>query len=290
METKEKAPPAQSAPAAAPVAQPLVIQQGGSGWVKPVVGGGILLAAVFFGKSLIGQVLKNKAEAQFDTPAGAIAQQFKVVFEKFPVVDAAYRRVALQMTPELKDDVYKLYRQATGGRSLSDDIAAHIKTGTQNTLVKQDKINNTPGTLIKITPDDKIQFLVQKGSQVRFAPGRTTAITLYGTAEGIAYDNMVQKPATTGIKVSLKPTTLQYTVNAVKEVPFEGYKMTEGFQKYFVPVVKTRKVFAMVRIGFPMMKDGKQQTIYLWADAREFVQGKTPSVKGLSSSLYQLLG
>ncbi len=256
--------------------QPLIIQQGGGTKFTPVmaVTGLVLVAGLAYaGKKWYDQHQKNASEEEMDTPAGRIVLQLKTVFESFPVSDTDYKRVALQVTPELKDGVFKLYKKATT-RNLSDDIAEHISSRTQTTAAKQEVINTTSGSLLKITPDDKIQFTVGAGSIIRFAPGSTQAIPLYFVPSGIA---------TGQLPVMLQPSAKQFKVAEVKEVPYEGIKVPEDWTKYFRPYVRTRKVFAAVAIVFPFT-DSKGNKVYktMWADARLFRKGVgTNYLKGL---------
>lgn len=258
--------------------QPIIVQAGGGGMsTVKVVGGLILLAGVaYFGKQWYDQRQKNSGEEDLDTPAGKIALQLKTVFDATIVDNAEYKRVALQITPELRDDVYKIYRKIAL-RNLSDDIA-RIKAGVQTLIVKQEIINTTVDTIINITPDDQIKFLVGKGSVVRFPPGEKNSIPLYLNPINVAYG----KP----VFFMLKPSALQFLVSEVREVPFEGVKEVNDWTKYFRPVVKTRKVFAAVAILLPL-KDakGNKKIIKLWADARLFRKGKGNNyLKGLDSA------
>lgn len=258
--------------------QPIIVQAGGGGMsTVKVVGGLILLAGVaYFGKQWYDQRQKNSGEEDLDTPAGKIALQLKTVFDATIVDNAEYKRVALQITPELRDDVYKIYRKIAL-RNLSDDIA-RIKAGVQTLIVKQEIINTTVDTIINITPDDQIKFLVGKGSVVRFPPGEKNGIPLYLNPINVAYG----KP----VFFMLKPSALQFLVSEVREVPFEGVKEVNDWTKFFRPVVKTRKVFAAVAILLPL-KDakGNKKVIKLWADARLFRKGKGSNyLKGLDSA------
>lgn len=225
---------------------------------------------VIVGKMAYDKLAKNSAEKDMDTPAGELALQLKTVFESFPVDDNEYRRVASQITPALKDEVYKLYRKVTL-RNLSDDIATKIKAGAQATAAKQAAINSTTGTLITIDASDRIKFQVGPGSLIRFEPGSTASIPLYYKPEDIASSDKVI--------YNLQPSAIQFLVKAVKEVPIEGMKVTEGWTKYFKPFTLTRKVYAAVQI---QLKNKNGGYINLWADARLFRTGKgTNYLKGL---------
>jgi hypothetical protein len=241
-----------------------------------VVGGLVLAVGSYFGYQWYQQHQKNKGEEELDTPEGTIALQLKTIFDKTPVDDNAYRSASLQITPQNKDQVYKIYRRIAL-RNLSDDIANHITTTSQNTLVKQEKINNTSGGIIKISADDKIQFLISKGSIIRFEPGSKIPIPLYLSPNSIPYDG---KPF-----YLLQPTAHQFLVSDIREVPFESAKVGKIWW-IFGRVVKTRQVFAAVQISLPLKdKSGNTTSIIkLWSDARYWRFGKgTNYLKGLGS-------
>lgn len=264
--------------------QPQIItvpSSGSTGLPVAIVGGLLIVGAAFAGYHYIQQQQKNNTEGELDTPAGAVMLQLKSVFDNTVVNDAEYKRVALLITPDIKDDVYKLYLKNTG-RNLSDDIANRIGTGTQITTAKQEVINSTTGTLIKITPDDKIKFMVGKGGIVRFEPGSVYPINLFEKPEGVLPKGILSqeiKPYYT-----LQPTALQFRISDVKEVDFNSFQLAEGWSKVFKPIVRTRKVFAAVQIELPLKADanGVKRIVRLWADARQFRIGKgTAYLKGL---------
>lgn len=249
------------------------------------LGIGVLAIGVYYGNRYLNQRNKNESEQDLDTPAGSVALQLKTVFESFPVSDNDYRRVALLMTPEIKDDVYKLYKKNTG-RNLSDDIANHIGAGTQTVAAKQEAINSTPGTLITIGSNDQIKFNVNKGSIVRFEPGSKLPIPLFEKPEGVLPEGILRsavKPFYT-----LQPTAVQFLVNDIKTIDLNGLKLAEGWGAIFKPIVRTRKVFVAVQIAIPLQANsqGVKRIVYLWADARLFRTGKgTNYLKGISNSL-----
>lgn len=257
---------------------------GGIGAGGVAIGAGVLIVGGIFLKKYIDQQKKNASEKELDTPAGAIVLQLKAVFEDFPVSAEAYKRVALQITPDLKDEVYRLYKLNTT-RNLSDDIATKIQSQAQNTVAKQEKINNTVATVLKITPDDKIQFLIAKNSLVRFEPGSKLPIPLFLNPLGIV----------TGAKPTylLQPSAYNFKVWDTREVVFEGVKAAEGWQKYIRPYVRSRKVFAAVQIVLPMVdkKTGKKSYVTLWGDARSFRMGKgTNFLRGLGCDCKNSMG
>jgi hypothetical protein len=248
---------------------------GGIGTSGVVLAALVIGGAAYAGKKMYDASQKAKGEADLDTPAGAIALQLKTVFDSFPVDQQAYKRVALQITPDLKDEVYKIYKRIAL-RNLSEDISTKIEAGTQNTTAKQEKINSTVNSVLKISPDDKIQFLISKNSLVRFEPGSKTPIPLYLNPLGIV----------TGAKPTylLQPSAYNFKVWDTREVVFEGVKAAEGWQKYIRPYVRSRKVFAAVQIVLPMVDKttGKKSYVTLWGDARSFRIGKgTNFLRGL---------
>jgi len=267
--------------------QPVIIGSGGgSGVGTALIVLGLAAGAYYVIDKKVSDKRKNAAEEEMDTPAGAIALQLKTVFDAWPNVNARdYRNAMLQVTPALKDDVYRLYRLSTGGRNLSDDIATKVPAGTQNTVAKQEKINATTSGIIKITPDDKIEFLVSKNSLVRFEPGSKTPIPLYLSPSGIA---TASSPT-----YLLQPSAMNFKVWDVKEVAYTGLKATENWQKFFRPYVKTRKVYAAVQIVLPMINQatGKKTHVTLWGDARLFRIGKgTNFLKGIGCACKNNLG
>ncbi len=169
---------------------PIIIRDGGGG----VGTGGIIVlvlagaSALYFGNRYLKKRAENKAEAD-TSPEATIANQLKVVFDKFPVSDADYRTVALQITNENQPKVRELYRKLTG-RNLTDDIANHIGAGNQAKADKIKAYNSKPGRLFSITPDNKIKFEVVKGDLIRFAPGQTTPVTFYNNPFGIILNDV----------------------------------------------------------------------------------------------------
>ena len=69
------------------------------------------------------------------------------------------------------------------------------------------------------------------------------------------------------------------TVDGTNMLSYSGVKMAQDWTKYFRPLVKTRKVFAVVRIG---IKDSKGKVKFLWCDARDLSIAST--LKGLGET------
>lgn len=252
-------------------AMPIIVNTGGGNGPLKIVAGLLGLGVLgVVGKKMYDTYQKNKGEANITSPAGSIALQLKNVFDSFPVSDADYKAVKLQVTPDLSPEVYKIYKQITG-RNLSDDEANHINSGTQTTVAKQQAINSVPGTTIKVTPDDKIQFLIGKGNLIMANPGAPgKRIPLYAKPEDIANGKPFRM---------LDVSPLKLTVEATKEVPYQSYKTRAGWTKILLPLVKTRKVFAAIGFSIPLKGGKKTQT--LWVDARTVLIHKANSVHGL---------
>ena len=242
-----------------PTQQPIIVQSGGGSLQNKLIVAGVLGVGAWFGiPKLIDYYKKGNAENKLDTPEGQIALQLKNVFDSTPVDDQLYKQVMQQVTPANSDQVRKIYQETTG-RFLSDDEAKHINADTQVTAAKQNKINNTPGTLIKIE-NDTLSFTMGVGSLVRFPPGQKTGINLYLHAEDIATG---ATPA-----ASLPPNSKLWKVSQVKLVPLTGIKLRKDWHVIFAPVTpfllleKTSKEFAAIQIGFG--------TTFLWANATDF--------------------
>lgn len=253
----------------APTQQPYIINTGGSSAAKPIVLGVLALAGAYFGKKAWDSYQKNKAEGNLDTPEGQIAMQLKNVFDSTVVSDEDFRQVYLQVNSTNKDKVFKEYLGLTG-RNLSDDIANHIGKTALTKAVKTEAINSKPDGVIKIDAEENITFGISKGSKVVFTNPKQ-ATWLYATPDGIIW-NLTAKDVQPKIspfdkiKISVINRKDVMTVEKTMILPYNGVKLAQDWTKYFRPVVNTRKVFAIVRIG---IKDSKGKTKYLWCDARD---------------------
>ncbi len=262
--------------------QPIIISSGSGSATKTVA---VLIgigAALYFGNNALKAYKERHAEQEMDTPEGQIALQLKNVFASTIVSDEDFRRVYLQVNSTNKDKVVTLYRELTG-RNLSDDIAEHIKTDTVTKAAKTEAINNKKDGVIKISPSDEIEFLIAHGSKVVFTDPNK-AVTLYASPKGLiwnltANEYRPQISAYDKIKVTLIGRKDTMIVDKVMTLPYDGAKFVTDWTKYIRPVVKTRKVFAIARIGIK----AKDSTLkYLWVDAREL--SKITGLKGIEGS------
>ena len=276
---------------------PIIIREGGGigtvGIVAAVLGVG---GAVYFGNRYLKQRAEAKAE-QDSSLEGQIASQLKLVFDKFPVSDADYRTVALQITDSNKAKVYQLYKSLTG-RNLSDDIASHIGAGSLTSAIKIQAYNSKVGRTFSITSDNKIKFEVMKGGIIGFDPSKKSSVTFYNNAIGIVlndlknnsiYDSVLKRlksdRSTVALTVSIDiiPSTKRFKVVETKELPFDGLKSTGDFWEYLRPYVRTRKNFAAIKIMAGKDKTGK--IIYAWVDGRDMVSIKKTEIKGIGNTL-----
>lgn len=250
--------------------QPYIINTGSNGGaiksVVALIGGGVLL---YFGNKAYKAYLERKGESNLDTPEGQIALQLKNVFDATIVSDEDFRRVYLQVNNSNKDAVFKEYRRLTQ-RNLSDDIAKHISTSTLTKSNKTEAINNKIDGVIKINSNDEIDFLVSPGSKVVFS-NSLKATTMFATTKGLlwyltATDVRPNISALDKIKATVSGRKDVMIVKEVKILPYNGIKLATDWTKYFRPVVNTRKVFALVRVG---IKNNKGKTLFLWVDARD---------------------
>ena len=279
--------------------QPIIIRDGGSkgigtvGIVTLVLGGG---AAIFFGNRYLKQRAEAKAE-QDSSLEGQIASQLKLVFDKFPVSDADYRTVALQITDSNKAKVYQLYKALTT-RNLSDDIASHIGAGSLTSAIKIQAYNSKVGRTFSITPENTIKFEVIKGGIIGFDPSKKTSVTFYNNALGILLNDFKNNPVYDGllkkiksdvstvaltVSVDIIPSTKRFKVIETKELPFDGLKSAGDFWSYLRPYIRTRKNFAAIKIMAGKDKTGK--IIYAWVDGRDMISIKSVAVNGLSNIL-----
>ena len=267
---------------AAATQTPYIINTGGGGIGKPLIIVGGAAALIYFGNKAWKEYQKNKGEQNMDTPAGQIAMQLKVVFDETFVNDEDFRRVYLQVNNTNKDDVFKQYKLLTQ-RNLSDDMT-RIKNGVIAKVVKTEAINNKKDGIIKISATEDIQFLVAKGSKVVFTDP-SKAVTLFASPKGLLWNLTATeyRPAIAEMD-KIKATVINrkdaLVVDAVMILPYNGAKFSKDWTKYFMPVVKTRKVFAIVRIG---IKAKDNTTKYLWVDARELSKYTAPKLKGLGN-------
>jgi hypothetical protein len=253
--------------------QPYIIKESGSTTTKLIVGGIAVVAIAIGGKMAYDHYQKNQSDKSLDTPEGQIALELKNLFNSTWVSDEKYKQIMTQVTNANSDRVRQLYKMETG-RNLQDDEASHIGTGGQVSVAKQQVINSTAGSLIKIV-EDKIQFEVGNGSLVRFPPGSTKPIPVYYSATGVA----------TGVASNiLKPSSKLFKVSKVLEVPYEALKVRDDWKQIFQPYLHTRKVFAAVQLEFEL----PNQKVHVWADAREF-RTFTKAVHGLGKTLNNLL-
>ena len=252
------------------------------GIVKPIVYGGLIVGAFFVAKKALAAYQLRQGEKSLDTPEGQIAMQLKNVFDSTIVSDEDFRQVYLQVNSSNKDEVFKQYRLLTQ-RNLTDDIGNRIGKETLTKAVKTEAINSKIDGLIKINSNEEIDFLVSKGSRVKLT-NSNKAITFYPFTEGLIWDltaNELRKPLPEEKKMKfiISGGKAILTVNAVKLLPYDGAKFSKDWTKYFRPVVKTRKVFALVRVE---LFDKNSKKRILWADAREF--SKVTSLKGFTIS------
>lgn len=244
-----------------------IVVSSGGGSTKTIVLGLLAVGGAFFGYKAFEKYKKNQSEKELDTEAGQIALQLKNVFDSTIVSAEDYRVVAIKINATNKDDVYKIYRGLTQ-RNLSDDIS-RLPSGTLVRAAKTEAINNKPNGVIKIRGTDDIQFLVSKGSKVKFTDSNK-AITLYANPKGLIYDlsDPKVKPkisALDRIKVVVSKRKEILTVDGTLIFPYDGVKLAEDWTKYIRPIVATRKVFALVRVAVKAQSGFK----YLWVDARE---------------------
>jgi hypothetical protein len=231
--------------------------------IKAGAGIGIYILA----KHLYEQWQKKQAEDLINTPAGQIALQLQNIVESTPVDRSAFQRVMQQVNAENDKDVRDIYYKKTG-RLLSDDESKYLSAQSQETAAHQYAINSTPGTLISIT-NDQIKFNVGPGSNVRFAPGQTTGISLYLKPEDIGSGAV---PA-----VVMPPNSKYWKVTQVKLVDVNSLRMRKDWKLIFAPVLpfllaqRTHKQYAAVQID---VSSGKGKTL-LWANATDFRLAKT---------------
>lgn len=269
---------------------PYIIQTGGnSSAAKSIVAGVLLVAGIYFGNKAYKAYQLRQGEKNLDTPEGQIALQLKNVFDSTIVSDEDFRQVYLQVHNGNKDAVYTQYRLLTQ-RNLSDDIAKRIGKDTLTKAVKTEAINSKIDGLIKINSNEDIEFMVSGGSKVKLT-NPNKSVTFYPFTDGLIWDltaNELRKPLAIEKKVKfvIPGGKAILTVKEVKLLPYDGAKFSKDWTKYFRPVVKTRKVFALVRVELTD-KAGKKKL--LWADAREF--SKAAALKGLGDikSIEQLI-
>jgi hypothetical protein len=259
---------------------PYVINTGSSSAAKPIVIGVLAIAGVYFGSKAYKAYLERKGEGNLDTPEGMIAGQLKALFDQTIVSDEDFRKIYLQVNSSNKDEVYKIYRQIAH-RNLSDDMV-RIGQGTLIKTAKTEVINSKANGVIKIDANEDIKFLVAKGSKVFFTNPKM-AVWLYASPNSIIWNlTAVQfQPKVSPydkIKISVINRKDVLIVDQVKILPYEGAKLAEGWTKYFKPIVRTRQVFAIVRIG---IKDNKGVIKYLWCDARDLSTATT--LKGIDA-------
>ncbi len=263
-----------------PAPAPYIINAGSSGIAKPLIIAGGLGVALYFGKQWWDQRQKNKGEQNLDTPEGQIAMQLKTVFDPyFPSVDA-FKAAYVAVNNSNKDEVMKQYRLLSG-RNLSDDIA-RLPPDVVKKAAKVEEINNKQDGVIRISASEDIQFMIAKGSKVVFTnPAKAT--DLYATPKGFLWFMAApeSKPVVSTYE-KIKATVVNrkdvLEVDAVQVLPYAGVKLATDWTKHFRPFVKTKKVYAIVRIKMKAT-DGTYK--YLWVDARELSMAPTASVKGL---------
>lgn len=261
---------------------PYVINTGSSSAAKPIVIGLLAITGVYFGSKAYKAYLERKGEGNLDTPEGQIAMQLKNVFESTIVSDEDFRQVYLQVNSTNKDEVFKQYRLLTQ-RNLSDDIANRIGKATLTKAVKTEVINSKKNGVIKIDANEDIKFLIAHGSKVVFTNPKV-ATWIYATVRGIVWN--LTDPKFQGksspfdrIKIQIINRLDTMVVDQVQLLPYDGIKLAEGWAKYIKPIVNTRKVFAVVRVG---LKDNKGVMKYFWVDARE-LSTVTKTLKGIDA-------
>lgn len=243
---------------------------GSGSTVKYIVGGLLLTGGAIYGKKAYDKYIEAQAEKSLDTPEGQIAFKLKQVFSNTIVDEEEFRIAYLGVNSSNKDEVFKIYKRLTGGRLLNEDISNRIGSGTLIKADKVEKINSKPDGVIKIAEDDSINFLVTPGSVVKFTDPKKVTY-LYATTAGLIW-HMADpkfKPAVNPInrvKIGLKDRVDQFNVTQVLLLPYDGVKLAQDWTKYFRPVVSTRKVYAVVRIG---IKNNQGKFLYFWVDARD---------------------
>lgn len=266
-------------PATTQPPMPYIINTGGGSAAKPIVLGVLAVAGIYFGNKAYKKWQERQAESNLDTPEGQIAMQLKNVFESTIVSDEDFRQVYLQVNSANKDAVFKQYRLLTQ-RNLSDDIANRIGKDTFTKSVKTEVINSKVDGLIKINANEDIEFLVAKGNKVKLT-NPNKAITFYPFTEGLIWELTASElrkpmPEHKKIKFVIPGGKAILEVKAVTLLPYDGAKFSKDWTKYFRPVVRTRKVFALVQV---VLINAKKERKTLWADAREF--SKVSSLKGI---------
>lgn len=264
-----------------PTQQPYIINTGGNSAIKPIVLGLLAVGGIYFGNKAFKAYQERQGEKNLDTPEGQIAMQLKNVFESTIVSDEDFRQVYLQVNSSNKDEVFKQYRLLTQ-RNLSDDIANRIGKTALTKAVKAEVINSKKDGVIKIDANEDVKFLIARGSKVVFTNPKM-AVWLYATVRGIIWN--LTDPKFQGaispfdkIKIQIINRKDVMTVDQVQILPYNGVKLASDWTKYFKPVVNTRKVFAVVRIG---IKDSKGKVKYLWCDARDL--STVTTLKGISA-------
>lgn len=260
--------------------QPYIINSGGSSAAKPIVIGLLIAGGAYVGWKQYKAYQERQGEKQLDTPEGQIAGQLKALFDQTFVNDEDFRKIYLQVNSSNKDEVYRIYR-LIAQRNLSDDM---VRIG-QGTLTRADKIetiNSKKDGIIKIDSNENINFLVGRGSKVVFTNPKQ-ATWLYATERGIIWN--LTDPKFQGnvspydkIKISVINRKDTLVIDGVKLLPYNGVKLAEDWTKYFRPIVNTRKVFAIARIG---IKDSKGKVKYLWCDARDL--STVTTLKGIDT-------
>jgi len=239
-----------------------------------IAGGGL-----YYGKKYLDERKKNEGEEALDTPEGQIAMQLKTVFDSYIPSASAFKAAYVAVNSTNKDAVFKEYKRITG-RWLSDDIAK-LPPDVVQKAAKVEEINNKQDGVIKISANEDIQFLVAKGSKVVFTnPAKAT--DLYATPKGMLWFMSApeSKPAVSALE-KIKATVINrrdvLEVDAVQTLPYAGVKLATDWTKMFRPFVKTKKVYAIVRVKIKAT-DGTFK--YLWVDARELSKAAS-GVKGI---------
>ena len=246
--------------------------------VPLAVTGGLLAYATGYFKNRQEDRNKSEGEKELDTPEGLAAQNLKAEFDKFGKINQqAFINIMSTIEPTKSDKVHYLYQKLTG-RRLTDDRAKDVSTATEQRTKKVQQWNASEYATLHVV-NNEIVYWVAKGDRIRFTPGSTTPIAVYGEPYHVGREphKMIQ------------PSRLAYPILQLKEIPIEKIELKERYDLIPIPLpVRTRKVYVMAQIN---INEAGKKPYRVWTDITKWITLKphAKSVNGLEGTMDSIL-